>query len=227
MSPQGLALPYFLHMPPVRIAIVNDYEIVVAGVAALLTRFSDRINVVELDASVMVESDVDVVLYDTFGQVQGDGVDLEDLVRGSGARVAIFSWNVQPELVERALRRGARGYLSKALRAEEIVAGLEAIHRGEIVTPMGPEVADVFEMGDWPGREHGLTPRESEVLALITQGLTNQEIADRAYISINSVKTYVRTAYRKIGVTRRSQAVAWGIENGFRPQQLRLVEGAV
>ena len=212
-------------MPPVRIAIVNDYEIVVAGVAALLSQFEDRIHVVELDASLMVESDVDVVLYDTFGQVQGDGVDLEDLVRGSGARVAIFSWNVQPELVERALQRGARGYLSQALRAEEIVTGLEAIHRGEVVTPKGHEIAGTLEIGDWPGREYGLTPRESEVLALITQGLTNQEIADRAYISINSVKTYVRTAYRKIGVSRRSQAVAWGIENGFRPQRSRVVEG--
>ena len=48
------------------------------------------------------------------------------------------------------------------------------------------------------------------MLALITQGLSNQEIADRTYLSINSVKTYIRTAYRKIGVTRRSQAVALG-----------------
>jgi DNA-binding CsgD family transcriptional regulator len=60
----------------------------------------------------------------------------------------------------------------------------------------------------------GLTPREQEVLAL-TQGLTNQEIADHAFISINSVKTYVRAAYRKIGVTRRSQAVSWGLRAGF------------
>ena len=53
------------------------------------------------------------------------------------------------------------------------------------------------------------------MLTLITQGLTNQEIADRVYISINSVKTYVRTAYRKIGVARRSQAVSWGVQHGL------------
>ena len=52
-------------------------------------------------------------------------------------------------------------------------------------------------------------------LALIAQGLSNQEIADRAYISINSVKTYIRTAYRKMGVTTRSQAVLWGVRNGY------------
>ena len=64
----------------------------------------------------------------------------------------------------------------------------------------------------------GLAPRELEVLALITQGLTNQEIADRAYLSINSVKTYVRSAYRKIGVSRRSQAVGWGLRAGLDHQ---------
>jgi DNA-binding NarL/FixJ family response regulator len=211
---------------PVRIAIVNDYEIVIAGVAALLERFDDRIKVEELAAGQQVVTDVDVILYDTFGQVQGDGVDLEDLVHGTDARVAIFSWNVQPALVERAIARGASGYLSKAMTAEEIVSGLEAIHRGEIVTETRPLAGEGTANGDWPGRDFGLTQRESEVLALITQGLTNQEIADRAYISINSVKTYVRTAYRKIGVTRRSQAVSWGMDHGFRPQRTRVVEGA-
>jgi DNA-binding NarL/FixJ family response regulator len=210
-------------MQPVRIAIANDYEIVVAGVASLLSRFGDRVRVVELSANMQVASDVDVVLYDTFGQVQGDGFDLDDLLHGSGAKVAVFSWNVQPELVERALARGVRGYISKALTAEEIVASLEAIHRGEIVTEMRELEVEGGESGDWPGQEFGLTQREAEVLALITQGLTNQEIADKAYISINSVKTYVRTAYRKIGVSRRAQAVSWGIDHGFRPQRARMV----
>ncbi len=210
--------------PPVRIAIANDYEIVVAGVASLLSRFEDRILVVELNANMQVASDVDVVLYDTFGQVQGDGFDLEDLLRGSGAKVAVFSWNLQPEVVDRALARGVRGYLSKALTAEEIVKGLEAIHRGEIVTEVRPLSEHPGETGGWPGRDFGLTQRESEVVALITQGLTNQEIADKAYISINSVKTYVRTAYRKIGVSRRAQAVSWGMDHGFRPQRARSIE---
>lgn len=212
-------------MPPVRIAIVNDYEIVVAGVAAMLEPYSDRVDVVELDANHQVTSDVDVVLYDTFGQVQGDGVDLEDLVHGSGAKVCVFSWNLQEGLVERAIQRGARGYLSKALTATEVVEALERVHAGEIVHDTRIEVEEGSQ-GAWPGRDHGLTQRESEVLALITQGLTNQEIAERAYISINSVKTYIRTAYRKIGVQRRSQAVAWGMQHGFTPDYTREVLGA-
>ena len=76
--------------------------------------------------------------------------------------------------------------------------------------------------GDWPGREEGLTVREAEVLALITQGLSNAELADRTHLSINSVKTYIRSAYRRIGVRSRTEAVLWGVEHGFRPDRLRV-----
>jgi NarL family two-component system response regulator LiaR len=208
----------------IRLAIVNDYEIVVAGVAAMLAPHHERIAVVELDSSVPVVSDVDVILYDTFGQVQGDGVDLEDLVHGTDARVVIFSWNLQRELVERAIVKGASGYLSKAMSAEDVVRALEKIHAGEIVVPHVDGVLDEGAKGDWPGREVGLTGREAEVLALITQGLSNQEIADKSYLSINSVKTYIRTAYRKIGVTRRAQAVVWGMQHGFEPDRMRSLD---
>ena len=64
-------------------------------------------------------------------------------------------------------------------------------------------------------------------MALITQGLSNQEIADRVFVSINSVKSYIRYAYRKIGVERRSQAVVWAVENGFKPDTLRTVDPAL
>ena len=208
----------------IRVAVVNDYEIVVAGVAAMLAPHRDRVSVVELDSSLPVLSDVDVILYDTFAAVQGDGVDLDDLVRGGNAKVVIFSWNLGEELVRKALERGASGYLSKGLDAEQVVAGIEAVHRGETVTP--PETTESGERtanGEWPGRELGLSAREAEVLALITQGLSNQEIAQRTYLSINSVKTYIRTAYRKIDVTRRAQAVAWGMRHGFEPDRVRSV----
>jgi NarL family two-component system response regulator LiaR len=65
------------------------------------------------------------------------------------------------------------------------------------------------------------------VLALITQGLSNQEIAARVYLSVNSIKTYIRSAYRKIGVTKRTEAVIWGIDNGFRPDSLRTIDPAL
>ena len=209
----------------IRVAIVDDYAVVVAGVAALLA--DERIDVVETGASLPVITDVDIVLYDTFGQVQGDGIDLEDFVRDSGAKVVIYSWNLQPDLIERAIAGGASGYLSKMLSGSEVVAALGRIMNGEIVTLAGDGETSVGAAGDWPGRSAGLSPREAEILALITQGLSNQEIADRAYLSINTVKTYVRSAYRKIGATRRSQAVLWGARNGFEPDTKRMVDPAL
>jgi two-component system, NarL family, response regulator LiaR len=208
----------------VRVALVNDFELVVVGVAALLEPYRDRVEVVELDSNLPVLRDVDVILYDTFGQVQGKGVDVDSLVDGGSAKVVIYSWNLHRLLVDDSLEAGAVGYLSKAVEAKELVDAIERIHAGEILLPGGGGTASPKPEGDWPGKEHGLTAREAEIIALITQGLSNQEIAERSYLSINSVKTYIRTAYRKIGVERRAQAVLWGIKHGFEPDVLRRVQ---
>jgi DNA-binding NarL/FixJ family response regulator len=208
------------------LAIVDDYAVVVAGVASFLS--AERIDVVETGATTQVISDVDVVLYDTFGQVQGKGIDLEDFVRDSGgAKVVIYSWNLDPHLIEEALAGGASGYLSKVLTGPALVKALERIMSGETVVLAGDFESSKDSAGDWPGREAGLSPREAEVIALITQGLSNQEIANRAYLSINTVKTFIRSAYRKIGVTKRTQAVIWAIDHGFRPDTLRTVDPAL
>jgi NarL family two-component system response regulator LiaR len=200
---------------PIRIAIVNDYELVVAGLAAALAPYADQVTVIEIEVDSPVVCDVDVVLYDTFGQPQGDVAELDKLVQDSGASVVVFSWNVQPELVERTIARGAAGYLSKALTAKELVEAIQAVHAGDLVTPPWVEASDVLPALEWSGQDAGLSAREAEILALITQGLSNREIAERSYLSINSVKTYIRAAYRKVGVTRRSQAIVWGLTHGF------------
>jgi two-component system, NarL family, response regulator LiaR len=210
---------------PIRLAIVDDYAVVIAGVASFLA--DERIDVVETGASLPVITDVDIVLYDTFGQVQGDGIDLEDFVRDSGAKVVIYSWNLQAQLIEEALAAGASGYLSKVLTGPQVVDALERVLAGEVMVLTGDHETSVGGAGDWPGRAAGLSSREAEIIALITQGLSNKEIAARAYLSINSVKTYIRSAYRKIGVTSRAQAAVWGVENGFKPDKLRTVDPAL
>ena len=105
------------------------------------------------------------------------------------------------------------------MTAAELVTALEDIDAGEVVAVSRP-VPDVVP-GDWPGRDVGLSAREAEVLALITQGLTNELIARHTYLSANSVKSSIRSAYRKIGVTSRSQAVLWGVRHGFLPDVSR------
>ena len=207
-----------------RVAVVNDYELVVVGVAALLEPYRDRVEVVEVDSNLPVLRDVDVILYDTFGQVQGRGVDVDSLVDGGNAKVVVYSWNLHGELVQDSLMAGASGYLSKGLEAEELVEAIERIHGGKQVLPIGGGTVNPKPESAWPGKEFGLTVREAEIIALITQGLSNQEIAERSYLSINSVKTYIRTAYRKIRVERRAQAVLWGIKHGFEPDVVRHVD---
>jgi NarL family two-component system response regulator LiaR len=208
---------------PIRVAINDDYEIVVTGTAAALAPYADRIDVIELDSNEPTVSDVDIVLYDTFGQAQGRDIDMSSLSRSGEPKVVVFTWNVQRELVDGAISAGAAGYLWKGMPVLDMVTALEKIHAGSTVTP--PDDAQPsLETGAWPGQELGLTAREAEVVALLTQGLTNQEIADKVYLSINSVKTYLRTAYRKMGVNRRSQAVAWGLTHGLAPDHVRTID---
>lgn len=194
---------------PVRVAVVDDYEIVVAGIAAVLAPYAERVVVVGLDAGrAPSRGDLDVVLYDTFGQTD-DELDVEALSAGGTARVVVFSWDLDRAQVTRALGQGAAGYLAKSLPAEEIVAALERVHAGETVVPAEPTTAGRPQPGP------GFTHRETEIVALIAQGLSNQEIADRLFLSINSVKSYIRSSYRKMEVSRRSQAVGWALAHGF------------
>lgn len=72
----------------------------------------------------------------------------------------------------------------------------------------------------WPGRSAALSQREAEMICWISRGLTNDEIARLTFLSPNSVKSFVRSAYRKIGATRRAHAVLWGVAHDMRPERL-------
>ena len=119
---------------PVSIALVNDYDIVVMGIAHILEQYRDRIVIAELDTNVAVSDMVDIVLYDCFGQPESDHDEISVLVRNPRARrVAVYTWNFDPDLISSARSQGVHGYLSKALPARDLVAALEAIHGGDIV----------------------------------------------------------------------------------------------
>ncbi|MCE1178401.1 MAG: response regulator transcription factor [Micrococcales bacterium] len=209
---------------PLTAALVNDYDLVVRGVAHMLDDYKDRVSVVELDAGTDVAEPVDIALYDSFAQAPFDAGDLADVLNNPKVRrVVVYTWNLQNDVIRIALEMGVDGYLSKTLPAEGLVKALERINAGErIVSRVQTQVEDdELVGGDWPGRAEGLTQRESEIIAHITQGLSNQQIASTCYLSINSVKSYIRSAYRKMGVASRSQAVLWGVEHGFAPDHLR------
>jgi len=210
-------------MARVRVALINDYEVVVRGLAAMLKSYEDQIEIAELDAGTDVGQSVDVALYDTFAATAGDREEVKRLAADPRIRnVIVYSWDMNQQLIHDALANGAAGYLAKGLAAHDLVAAILSVAAGEGRVHAIPSGALSAVVGDWPGRDEGLSQREAEMLALITQGLKNKEIAERTRLSINSVKTYIRSCYRRIGVTDRSHAILWGVEHGFRPDRVRI-----
>lgn len=208
---------------PIRIALVDDYDVVLVGLAHMLDPYRDRVLIVEIDANEAVNDPADIVLYDSFAQPESDSEEIGVLVDNPRARrVVVYTWNFHPDLVESARRHGVHGYLSKTLPARDLVAALEAVHAGEVVFNDPPLSTRASSGRNWPGRGEGLTERESEILALITQGKSNAEVSDLTFLSANTVKSYIRTAYRKIDVTSRTQAVLWGVQHGFTPDHRRI-----
>lgn len=208
---------------PIRVALVDDYDVVLMGVARMFDQYRDRIVVVEIDANEPLHDEADIVLYDSFAQPESDHDEIGVLVDNPRARqLVVYTWNFHPDLIESARRRGARGYLSKTLPARDLVMALEAVHAGEVVVSESPGRARAAAGLDWPGRGEGLSDRESEILALITQGKSNAEVAALTFLSPNTVKSYIRSTYRKIGVESRTQAVLWGVSHGFMPDHNRI-----
>ena len=196
---------------------MDDYDVVVQGLARMFEPFADRVHVVEVSTNQPGVEPVDIALIDSFAQTR----DINEVLAEANARRHVFySWSLEPELITTWARFGVVGFLDKRLDAEVLVDALERINNGEMVSTVDyPSSAEV-DIGDWPGRGFGLSAREAEVIALITQGLANEDIASRMYVSTNTVKTYIRSAYRKLGVDSRTRAVLWGIDHGFRPDKL-------
>jgi DNA-binding NarL/FixJ family response regulator len=161
-----------------------------------------------------VDGEPDVILYDVIGLQAGDTSELDRLRQETGSVVIAVSYDgLRPDLEALALEHGAEAVIPLGISAEQLVE----VIRGAIVGDLQniPYVR-TLDVSLFPGSDIGLSRRESQVLALIVQGRSNQEIADECFLSLNSVKTYIRSAYRKIGVRSRSQAVGWGYRHGFQ-----------
>ena len=193
-----------------RVALVNADELVVRGVAAMFQGHLHHCQLVELSST-----SADVVLFDTAPSGHPLRQVAQLLADPRIGKVVVHTWNFQPWLAGDFIRHGASGYLSKALPAGELVTALRAVHAGRVV--VAPDRRGVHDGTAWVGQDEGLTAREAEVLSLITGGLSNSEVAARMGLSINSVKSYVRSSYRKIGADSRSRAVLWALTHGLGP----------
>jgi two-component system, NarL family, response regulator LiaR len=202
----GVIRPVMARERPLRVAVANDYELVVAGLAALLRPFHSRVEVTDaVTVGDMVDGPVDIVLYDTFGRVD-DGIGgVKRLLDTPGVgRVALYTMAPRPPAVRAALEAGAAGVLTKARPASALVDGLERVACGERIV----DSTTGTPSSSWPGAGRGLTARQSEVVALLLQGLSNLEIAEALFVDVNTVKTHLRHAYKALGVRSRAQALA-------------------
>jgi NarL family two-component system response regulator LiaR len=189
----------------ISVAVVNDYELVVQGVASMLRAFRDRIEVVELDVCENPHREVDVALFDAYGHGQLGLDRVASLARDHNVgAVVVYAGQSTSEQRDAALAAGARGLLAKSMPADELAEALLAIADGHQV--VSEEFGDAEEP-QWPGHEFGLTSRESEVAALLAQGMSNKELAAALWISENTVKTHLKGIFQKTTATSRTQAI--------------------
>jgi len=195
----------------VRIAIIDRHELTVAGLTHVLTEWPEpHFQVLPPGHP---DPRADIVLYNVEQHLDGShDPHLHALLRQTRSTIiATFRDETWPG-VDSALVCGTHGAVSMTLPTEDLVEQIIQAHDvrrqdEEGVPPEGSCYSEALRTG--------LTPREIEVLGLIGAGLTNQEIADELYISLNTVKTYIRLAYRRIGTARRSQAVVWITRHGL------------
>jgi DNA-binding NarL/FixJ family response regulator len=195
---------------PIKVALVNDYEIVLEGLRALLRPSQPEIQVVEIDIRKKPRRRVDVTMLDTYGEIENLGDRVRSLAADPGNGViVVFSFSDQPLAVRRAMRAGAKGFISKAVPARQIIDGIVGAARGErVVLTQRSGRAGIDEALRWPGRDIGLTERESELLSLLSTGMTNRELGGHLYVSENTIKTQLRHLYAKLNVRNRAQAAS-------------------
>lgn len=208
--------------------LVDDHEMVIEGLKAMLAAFGSRVTVVgqavgaERVLGVVAELDPDIVLCDV--RMQGSsGLDVCQQLRqrDPDRKVVMLSVYDDEQYLFQALRVGASGYLLKSISSEELVRQLESVHGGQtaIDPSMAARAADTAARMQrdefWPGARRGLTQRESEILALVVNGLSNRAIAAKLVIGDETVKTHLSSIYRKLEVSDRTAAVATALREGI------------
>lgn len=212
---------------PMRLLLVDDHQMVLDGLQAMLRPFAREVEVVAAttDAAdarrLVVELTPDVALVDV-RMKHTSGLELcEELVRDApGTKVVLLTVYDDEQYLFEGLRAGAAGYLTKQVQAEELLDQLRRVVAGDTV--VDPSLAGRVALSAarmhrgefWAGAALGLTQRESEVLELMVQGHANRAIATRLVLGEETIKTHVRSIYRKLGVEDRTQAVALALREG-------------
>ena len=206
---------------PVRVLLVDDHAVVRSGLAAFLLAFDDLELVGEAGSGEEAvrfceEHRPDVVLMDLVMPGM-DGAAATRAIRERWPQVQVIALTSfkEKELVQGALEAGAIGYLLKNVTADELAEAIRKAHAGK--PTLAPEAAQVLIQAtrEPPSLGYDLTAREREVLALMVEGLSNPEIAERLVVSPSTVKFHVSNILSKLGVAGRTEAVALAVQSGL------------
>lgn len=200
-----------------KLALVNDYEIIVRGLHAMLAPFSDRVVVVEHEIGDVPEQSVDIALFDTFAGRRDTIARAAAMVEQGNARaVVLYTWDASAEFLEAARDIGVAAVVLKSTDGADLVDALERAAAGEQIG------LDHVTRSPGAASSDPLSMREREVLAMLALGASNVEIAAELFLSVDTVKTYVRRVFRKLGVRNRTQAAIMAREYGLSPPAARL-----
>ena len=202
---------------PLRVALVNDYEIIVRGLHAMLEPFSDRIAIVEHDVGSTPDRRADIALFDTFAG-RRDAISRADTIVQEGLvdRIVLYTWDATDSFLEEARSAGVSAVILKTTAGADLVDALERVAEGDDV-----ELSPNNDSNGTTVREP-LSMREREVLAMLALGYRNAEIARELYLSVDTVKTYVRRLFQKLDVNNRTQAALRAADYGLAPPVSRV-----
>lgn len=211
----------------IRVVVVDDHDVVRKGVIAYLMTEPSLDIVGEANsgnegARIAIENKPDVVLMDLIME-NGTGIDATEKIMKDlpECKIIILTSYYDDEKVFPALEAGAFSYMLKTSSADEIAEAIKKAARGE--TYIEPKVANKmmtrFRSSQEKKPHEDLTDRELEVLMCIGDGLTNQEISDKLYIGIKTVKTHVSNILSKLDVYDRTQAAVYAHKNGLIRKQ--------
>ncbi|MCJ7621495.1 MAG: response regulator transcription factor [Anaerolineae bacterium] len=202
----------------IRVMIVDDHDMVRRGLSAFLKAKPDLALVGEArngrEALLVCEQvQPDVILMDLV-MPEMSGAEAARAIRERCPDVQVIALTSfqDRELVQQALQAGAISYLLKNVSANELADAIRAAHAGR--STLAPEAAQalVQSAAQEPPPGHGLTPREREVLALMVEGLTNPEIAERLVVSRSTAKAHVSNILSKLGASNRAEAVSLALQ---------------
>ena len=203
---------------PIRVMIVDDHAVVRSGLATFLMAYDDLELVADVGSGrealrVCQEQTIDVILMDLV-MPEMDGASATQAIKEAFPHIQVIALTSfrEEELVQGVLRAGAISYLLKNVSADKLADAIRAAYQGQAT--LSPEATQaLIQATTNPDQPHyDLTPRESEVLALMSQGLSNPQIAEKLIVSQSTVKFHVSSVLSKLGVASRTEAVALAIQ---------------